>query len=111
MIAETVARYSGLLTIERLHGPEGVRAFLQRELNLYLAARANHDVPLTQVRSQADSGVWYHKGALVMYALHDAIRAATPPDQQGLLTDLFNTIPPWDTPYAVRDIDARPDSC
>jgi ABC-2 type transport system permease protein len=71
MVAEMMAQYSALTTMERLDGPEGVRNFLKYELDKYLNARTNGDVPLAQVRGQEDQNVHYHKGGVVMYTLRD----------------------------------------
>ena len=39
LIAETMAQYSALLTIERLHRPAAVRTLLRKELDRYLHSR------------------------------------------------------------------------
>lgn len=74
MLAETLAQYSALMVMEDEHGPEKMRRFLKYELDRYLRGRGDErgeEPPLALVERQ--EYVYYHKGALAMYALRDAV--------------------------------------
>ena len=74
VIMETLTQYGAVTAIERDYGPERVRGFLEQELRRYLQARAQgSDVPLAEARTEQH--VFYNKGAVVMYALRDALGA------------------------------------
>ncbi|MCF7990062.1 MAG: hypothetical protein K9M02_06440 [Thiohalocapsa sp.] len=140
VILETLTQYGAVRAIEQEYGPESVRAFLGQELRDYLEARAQgSDVPLAEARTEQH--VFYHKGAVVMYALRDALgadtfdaaladffaryrqgppfplasdlmealRAAAPPEQQPLITDLLETITLWSLKAERATSVRRPD--
>jgi aminopeptidase N len=71
---ETLAQYSALMVMEHEVGREKVRRVLEYELEWYLRGRADErgvEAPLALVERQ--DYVYYHKGALAMYALRDAV--------------------------------------
>ena len=70
---ETLAQYSALMVMEHEIGREKLRRVLEHELDWYLRGRAAErglESPLARVERQ--DYVYYHKGALAMYALRDA---------------------------------------
>ena len=72
MLHETLAQYSALMVMENELGREKMRRILEYELDWYLRGRAGErgvEPPLAFVDGQ--DYVYYHKGALAMYALHD----------------------------------------
>lgn len=74
MLHETLAQYSALMVVEAEVGRERMRRLLQSELDWYLRGRADErgvEPPLALVDRQ--DYVYYHKGALAMYALRDAV--------------------------------------
>jgi ABC-type transport system involved in multi-copper enzyme maturation permease subunit len=76
-ITESLAKYSELAILERLHGSGAVRESLTRELDMYLAGRANArraEVPLD--RCGPDAYLYYRKGAIVMHAIKDLLGEA-----------------------------------
>jgi ABC-2 type transport system permease protein len=55
VVTESLTKYGELLTIEKLHGREHVRRFLEIELDRYLSGRTreeNREVPLVRVENQ-----------------------------------------------------------
>lgn len=74
MLHETLAQYSALMVMEREFGRGGMRRVLAYEHDWYLRGRAAErgvEPPLASVERQ--DYVYYHKGALAMYALRDAV--------------------------------------
>jgi ABC-2 type transport system permease protein len=77
MLHETLAQYSSLMATERELGREGMRRVLAYEQDWYLRGRSGEsgvEPPLALVDRQ--DYVYYHKGALAMYALRDAVGEA-----------------------------------
>ncbi|HUH03546.1 MAG TPA: hypothetical protein VML75_16230 [Kofleriaceae bacterium] len=71
---ETLAQYSALMVMEDEFGSAGIRRVLAREHGLYLRGRAGErGVEPSLARVERQSYVHYHKGALAMYALRDAM--------------------------------------
>jgi len=73
-VTETLAQYSALMVMEKEFGRDKMRRFLQHELNAYLRGRGGElvaEMPLMLVEDQPY--IHYRKGALIMYALRDAI--------------------------------------
>lgn len=73
-ITESLAKYGELLTVERLHGREHARKFLEIELDRYLTGRAreeDREKPLAAVGQQAY--LYYSKGAVVLWAVRDLL--------------------------------------
>jgi len=74
MLHETLAQYSALMVMEAEVGREKMRRVLAYEHDWYLRGRARErgvEPPLALVERQ--DYVYYHKGALAMYALRDAV--------------------------------------
>jgi ABC-2 type transport system permease protein len=74
MMAETLAEYSALMTMQHRYGAENMHKFLRYELDRYLRGRGaevRREEPLAQVQQEAY--VWYQKGGQVMYTLADYI--------------------------------------
>jgi ABC-type transport system involved in multi-copper enzyme maturation permease subunit len=74
MLHETLAQYSALMVMEHEFGRQGMRRVLSNEHDWYLRGRAGErdvEPPLALVDRQ--DYVYYHKGALAMYALRDAV--------------------------------------
>jgi hypothetical protein len=73
MLSETLAEYSALMVMERLYGPDRIRAYLKSDLDQYLTQRAGDvEQPLVSVRMH-QGHIAYKKGALAMVALRDAM--------------------------------------
>ena len=147
LLSETLAQYSALMVMRRLHGEDGIRPFLLYQLDRYLSGRRTEvlgEEPLASVLPDQDH-IAYGKGAIAMYllqqrlgedavnrALADFIRRhrfggapyprsldliqlfraqARTPEQQQLITDLFERITVYDLrvgqPRAVRRADGR----
>ena len=73
-ITESLAEYSALMVMKEKYGDVKMRRFLKYELDRYLQGRgteAKQEQPL--VRADGAAYVHYQKGALVLYALQDAI--------------------------------------
>ena len=73
-LVESLAKYTELMVLERLHGREHVRRLLTYELDRYLAGRSGEEQrerTLMTVRDQPY--IYYSKGALVTYAIRDLI--------------------------------------
>ncbi len=78
MLHETLAQHSALLVVAAELGPARLRDVLAHERSWYLRGRAGArgvEPPLTQVERQEH--VYYHKGALAMHALREAVGEAT----------------------------------
>ncbi|MBZ0089334.1 MAG: hypothetical protein K8H90_03035, partial [Thermoanaerobaculia bacterium] len=74
MLHETLAQYSALRVMEDEVGRRGMRRVLAHERDAYLRGRAGErgvEPPLALVERQ--EYVYYHKGALAMHALRDAV--------------------------------------
>jgi ABC-2 type transport system permease protein len=74
MLHETLAQYSALMVMEAELGRQGIRRVLAYEHDWYLRGRGGEggvEPPLALVDRQ--DYVYYHKGALAMYALRDAV--------------------------------------
>lgn len=72
MLHESLAQYSALMVMEHEFGREKLRRVLEYERDWYLRGRAGErgvEPPLALVERQ--DYVYYHKGALAMYALRD----------------------------------------
>lgn len=77
MLHETLAQYSALMVMEDEFGRQGMRPVLAYEQDWYLRGRAGErgvEPPLALVERQ--DYVSYHKGALAMHALRDAVGEA-----------------------------------
>jgi ABC-type Na+ efflux pump permease subunit len=144
VFSETLAQYSALMVMQKLHGEDHIRRFLQFELDNYLGGRAWATDEPTLSRVLGDSPyVAYRKGALVMYLLQkrlgeDAVNRAlrslltqhrfkdTPhprtvdliaalraeadtPEEQALITDLFERITLYDFKTDSAAVAQRPD--
>jgi ABC-2 type transport system permease protein len=80
VLSETLAQYSALMVMERLHGPDNIHRFLREALDGYLRGRGKEPVeerPLERVDGQKQSYIGYQKGAVVMYLLKDQIGEET----------------------------------
>jgi hypothetical protein len=74
MLHETLAQYSALMVMEDEYGPDEMRRLLKHELDRYLRGRSGErgeEPPLSLIERQ--EYVYYHTGALAMYALRDAV--------------------------------------
>lgn len=74
MLHETLAQYSALMVVEDESGHEALGRVLDKERDRYLRGRAGErgvEPPLALVERQ--DYVYYHKGALAMHALRDAV--------------------------------------
>jgi aminopeptidase N len=74
MLSESFAQYSAFMVMKHTYGERAMRKFLRYELDSYLRGRGSErkkEVPLMRVENQPY--IHYAKGALVMYALQDAI--------------------------------------
>ncbi|MDP9192825.1 MAG: ABC transporter permease subunit, partial [Acidobacteriota bacterium] len=74
MLHETLAQYSALMVMEAELGRQKMRGVLEYERDWYLRGRAGErgvEAPLALAGGQ--DYVYYHKGALAMYALRDAV--------------------------------------
>jgi ABC-2 type transport system permease protein len=77
LLSESLAQYSAMMVMEKELGPDQVRRFYDYEMDHYLAGRrifTNREVPLLEVENQ--SYLYYHKGAVAMYALREHIGEA-----------------------------------
>ena len=147
LLSETLAQYSALMVMRRLHGEDGIRRFLQFQLDRYLSGRRTQvlaETPLVRVEV-GQQYIAYGKGALAMYLLQarlgeDAVNRALrrfvaryrftvapyprsldlvallreearTPQDQALITDLFERITLYDlkvqAPVAVKRADGR----
>jgi aminopeptidase N len=74
LLVETLAQYSALMVMERLHGQDQIRKFLKYELDRYLRSRGGEvieELPLERVENQ--QYIHYQKGSLAMYLLKDIV--------------------------------------
>jgi hypothetical protein len=74
VLSETLAQYSAMVVLEQQYGPEPLARLRRMFLRNYLLGRRNHrtsEVPL--LRSTDHRYLHYDKGAIVMYALRDAL--------------------------------------
>lgn len=142
-VTESLAEYSALMVLKQKYGDAKMRRFLKYELDRYLLGRGTEqkgEQPL--LRADGAAYVHYQKGALVLYALQDAIgeaamndalssfvrrwrfhgppyatshdliaelRRVTPPEQQSLIEDLFETITLYDDRAVSAEARKRPD--
>ena len=145
LMYETLAQYSAMMVMKRLHGEEGIRRYLQFQLDRYLGGRRTQvlaEQPLASVEL-SQQYIAYGKGALAMYLLQERIgedavnralkrfvdryrftvapyprsldliallrEEARTPEDQGLITDLFERITLYDLklqpPTAVQRAD------
>jgi hypothetical protein len=77
LLHESLAQYSALMVLEAEVGRERMRRLLRYELDWYLRGRAQErgaEPPLARAGRQ--DYVYYHKGALALYALRDAVGEA-----------------------------------
>ena len=77
MLSETLAQYSALMVMKRLHGEDKIRRFLKYELDGYLRSRGGEvieELPLARVEDQ--QYIHYQKGSLAMYLLQDRLGEA-----------------------------------
>jgi len=75
LLYETLAQYSALMVMKRLHGEDGIRRYLQFQLDRYLAGRRTQvlaEQPLASVEL-SQQHIAYGKGALAMYLLQERI--------------------------------------
>ncbi|HEY6619665.1 MAG TPA: M1 family aminopeptidase, partial [Steroidobacteraceae bacterium] len=80
VLSETLAQYSALMVMERLHGPNNIHRFLRQSLDGYLRGRGKEPVeerPLERVDGQKQAYIGYQKGAVVMYLLKDQLGEET----------------------------------
>jgi len=74
MLSESLSQYSALMVMEQEYGPRQMRRFLRYELDNYLARRATERVQeLPLALNEGQDYIHYRKGAVVFYALRDAI--------------------------------------
>lgn len=74
MLHESLAQYTALMVMEQEFGQQGIMPVLAQEHHWYLRGRAAErgiEPPLALVEKQ--DYVYYHKGALAMYALRSAV--------------------------------------
>jgi aminopeptidase N len=122
LLYETLAQYSALMVMKRLHGDDKIRPFLIFQLDRYLSGRRTQvlaEEPLVSVEI-SQQHVAYGKGALAFYllqrrmgeeAVNRALRRfversvdliallreeAKTPEHQALITDLFERITIYD---------------
>lgn len=82
VLSETLAQYSAMMVVKKLHGEDQIRRHLQFELDKYLGGRAygsEDEPPLARVENQ--TYITYHKGSLALHLLQkrmgeDAINRA-----------------------------------
>jgi ABC-2 type transport system permease protein len=95
LVGETLAQYSALVVMDRVHGPASVRSFLKHELDGYLKGRSARDVPLAQTAGPDHAHVYYNKGAVVMYALRDYLGEEVLNDALARLLHDYRDGPPY----------------
>jgi len=74
LLSETLAQYGAMMVMEKTYGPDMVRRFYDFEMRRYLSGRAqfaSRESPMLEVEAQ--SHLFYHKGAVVMYTLRELI--------------------------------------
>jgi ABC-2 type transport system permease protein len=75
LLHETLAQYSALMVMQRLQGEDGIRRFLQFQLDRYLSGRRTQvlaEEPLASVEI-SQQHIAYGKGALAMYLLQQRL--------------------------------------
>lgn len=73
-ISESMAEYSSLMVMKREYGEEAMQDFLKREVDSYLAGRANESkFEKTLLDNDSQAYVWYRKGGSILYMLQDYI--------------------------------------
>lgn len=135
-LAESLAWYSGMLTVEETYGREHLQRILTMMREQYLSPNQPRTVPLLRTVNQLDA---YRTGPFSMYALRETVgvepvnaalrnllakfppgrppypttldfyaelRAATPPATHALLKDLFEDITWWDLRATRLDVHA-----
>ncbi|HEX7349151.1 MAG TPA: M1 family aminopeptidase [Rhodanobacteraceae bacterium] len=79
LITESFAQYSALMVMKQRYGAEALRPVLRYLLDAYLQARRRASVPespLADVGGNAQSYIYYDKGALAFYTLQDYLGEA-----------------------------------
>ena len=74
LLVETLAQYSTLMVMKRIHGPDMLRRQMQRQLDTYLAYRAvsqADELPLA--RTEKQTFVIYNKGAVAMALIQERL--------------------------------------
>lgn len=99
MLAESLAEYSALMTVEKEFGAEKTRHILRYDLDQYLAGRGKElveEVPL--YRSENQVYIQYRKGSLIFYRLREEIgEAALNGALKQFLTDFRYKSAPYPT--------------
>ena len=75
LLYESLSQYSALMVMKQLHGEEGIRRFLQFQLDRYLSGRRTEvlaEQPLVSAAISQDH-INYGKGALALYLLQQRI--------------------------------------
>jgi len=102
-ITESLSEYSALMVLKHKYGDAKMRRFLRYELDRYLSGRGAEqkgEQPL--LRADGAAYVHYQKGALVLYALQDAIGEAAMDDALSAFVNRWRFKGP---PYATsRDL-------
>ena len=102
-VTESLAEYSALMVLKHKYGDAKMRRFLRYELDRYLSGRGAEqkgEQPL--LRADGAAYVHYQKGALVLYALQDAIGEAAMNDALSAFVNRWRFKGP---PYATsRDL-------
>jgi ABC-type transport system involved in multi-copper enzyme maturation permease subunit len=105
-VTESLAEYSALMVLKQKYGDAKMRRFLRYELDRYLMGRGTEqkgEQPL--LRADGAAYVHYQKGALVLYALQDAIGEKAMGDALSAFVDRWRFKGP---PYATsRDLIAE----
>ena len=74
VLAETLAQYGALTVMERAQGPDAIHHLLRQLQIEYLNRRGNHVTPEAPLMRTTDHDhIHYRKGAVVMWALREAI--------------------------------------
>jgi ABC-type transport system involved in multi-copper enzyme maturation permease subunit len=77
VLSETLAQYGATMMLERAHGPEHVRGFMETMQIEYLNRRGDHQNPEVPLLLSGDHDyLHYRKGAVVMYALREYVGEA-----------------------------------
>ena len=98
ILAETLAQYSALMVMRRLHGPDHLRRFLKYELDQYLGSRGGDPIgELPLVRAEAQPYIYYRKGSLVTYLLQEKLGEAR---VNAMLAELLGRYRFADAPFA-----------
>ena len=95
VLIESLTKYAELLVIEKLHGREAVRRFLEIELDRYLSGRANASEPeVPLVRTQNQAYLFYSKGAIALWSIQQLI-------SEDAMTDAIRAIMRQERPTAM----------